>query len=179
MGQTSVGNNLSDSPNTESEKDSERSGELDVPSTSFSPEDRVSVKQSNDQVNPMDTVLSNPEMFEEMIKKCAPFLARAFKGNKQPECDQAGHDHVLESMLNVANDHSMTNRMNSLSLNNTVNTGVQNRIPAVMIPSEETIYRPACVMQINTNDKHDKPGTGNINLTTESLIAQQEIGDES
>lgn len=110
--------------NTDSERENGSPAQNEQrPSTSVDNSD-IECNANTSEQSAVDTVLSNPDMFEQMIKKCALFLVRAFQGEQtdekekkqQPRRDSGGHDHILESMLNVANDHSMTNRMNALNL---------------------------------------------------------------
>lgn len=124
--------------------------------------------------NAVDTVLSDPAMFEQMIKKCAPLLARAFRGEEekkhqdapknQPRRDHQGHDHVLESMLNVATDHNIDKRLNALRLNSIVNGNIAAPVSTMPVPSEETVYRPACTMRTGQHGQsYDMLNKGSFN----------------
>lgn len=59
------------------------------------------------------------------------------------------HDQVLASMLDTANYHSMATRIRNMNL---VDNGM-NKQRLVVIPSEETIYRPACKRVDYTNNQ--------------------------
>lgn len=93
-------------------------------------------------------VMGNKNALEAILKECAPMLAQVMKQNEQtPQTNESerrhlveahgrdaqGHDRVLESMLNSY--QRLTNKMGNMQLSHNV---------PMAIPSEETIYRPAC-----------------------------------